>query len=49
MAALAVLSAAIAIVAITSACVTGSAPVLLFGFADLVVGLVAFCRWAWTL
>lgn len=49
MAALAFFSALCAIVLVTTACLTGSAPALLLGLADMIVGLVAFCRWAWTL
>ena len=49
MAALSALFAALAMLGFAAAFVTGSGRALAFGLADSVIGLVAFCIWAWSL
>jgi C4-dicarboxylate transporter len=39
----------LAVLGFAAAFVTGSGRALAFGFVDAVVGLVAFCIWAWSL
>ncbi|WP_177232365.1 hypothetical protein [Methylobacterium gossipiicola] len=45
----AIIFAALAIVGLGTAFLTGSGRALTFGLADVAIGLVAFCIWAWSL
>ena len=49
MAALAATFGAAAVLGVGTAVITGSALALVFGLADAVIGLGAFCIWAWSL
>jgi len=45
----ALLFAILGIVGLAIAFLTGSGRALTFGLADVAIGLVAFCIWAWSL
>ena len=45
----ALIFAALAVVGLATAFLTGSGRALSFGLADVVIALVSFCIWAWSL